>query len=57
MKAKGKKHQVILRALAFKWSRILWQCWMTRTPYNEQIYLNALGRKKSPNLPPNPSPA
>jgi len=52
MKAKGKKHHVILRALAFKWSRILWKCWFTRTPYNENIYLKSLTRKKSPNLPP-----
>ena len=52
MKARGKKHHVILRALAFKWIRILWKCWQTRTVYNEQIYLNALKQRKSPNLPP-----
>lgn len=57
MKAKGKKHHVILRALAFKWVRILWKCWSTRTPYNEQNYLNALQRKKSPNWPSTPTPA
>jgi len=50
LQAKGKKHHVILRALAFKWVRILWKCWSTRTPYNEQNYLKALERKKSPNL-------
>jgi transposase len=52
MKAKGKKHHVILRALAFKWVRILWKCWKTNTPYSEAAYLKALEKRKSPNLPP-----
>lgn len=51
MKAKGKKHHVILRALAFKWIRILWKCWQTRVPYSETTYLQALEKRKSPNLP------
>jgi transposase len=51
MKAKGKKHHVILRALAFKWARILWKCWKTNTPYDEALYLKALEKRKSPNLP------
>lgn len=51
MKAKGKKHHVILRALAFKWIRILWKCWQTRVPYSEAVYLKALEKRKSPNLP------
>ena len=42
MKAKGKKHHVILRALAFKWTRILWRCWKANTPYDEDRYLKAL---------------
>lgn len=52
MKAKGKKHHVILRALAFKWIRVLWKCWQTRVPYSEATYLKALEKRKSPNLPP-----
>ena len=51
MKAKGKRHHVILRALAFKWIRILWKCWQTRTAYNEACYLKALAQRKSPNAP------
>lgn len=51
MEAKGKKHHVILRALAFKWVRILWRCWQTRTPYNEELYLKALKKRNSLNLP------
>jgi transposase len=49
MKAKGKGHHAIMRALAFKWIRILWKCWHTRTPYNEQRYLQQLLHRKSPN--------
>lgn len=49
MKAKGKSHHVILRALAFKWVRILWKCWQTRTPYNEARYLKQLLARKSPH--------
>jgi transposase len=48
MKAKGKRHHVILRALAFKWVRILWKCWQTRTPYDEGRYLKQLAARKSP---------
>jgi transposase len=51
MKAKGKKHHVILRALAFKWARILWKCWQTHTPYDHDRYLKALKQRNSPNLP------
>lgn len=48
MKAKGKGRHVILRALAFKWIRVLWQCWQTRTPYDEARYLRQLAHRKSP---------
>jgi len=49
MKAKGKTHHVILRALAFKWIRILWKCWQTRTPYDEARYLKQLLARRSPH--------
>jgi transposase len=49
MKAKNKSHHVILRALAFKWVRILWKCWQTRTPYDETRYLKQLLARKSPH--------
>ena len=48
MEKKGKKHAVILRALAFKWIRILWRCWQDRTPYDEARYLRQLQHRKSP---------
>lgn len=49
MKAKGKGHHAILRALAFKWIRILWKCWQSHTPYDEDRYLKQLIHRKSPN--------
>ena len=47
---KGCSHQVAVRALAFKWIRILYRCWKTRTPYDESVYLKALKRRGSPLL-------
>jgi len=46
-RAKGCSHQAALRALAFKWVRILYRCWQTRTPYDESTYLNSLKRRGS----------
>jgi transposase len=45
---KGASHQAAVRALAFKWIRILFRCWQNRTPYDESVYLNALQRRGSP---------
>ena len=44
----GKSHQKAIRALAYKWGRILWRCWQDRVPYNEEKYLAALRRKQTP---------
>ncbi|MFT5103881.1 MAG: transposase [Candidatus Latescibacterota bacterium] len=49
-KEKGKRHQTIIRALAFKWIRIAFRCWQTRTPYDEAKYLTALKKRNSPLL-------
>jgi transposase len=46
-RAKGKAHQAAVRALAFKWIRILSRCWQDRTPYDEATYLQALHRRGS----------
>ena len=46
-RAKGKDHHAAVRALAFKWIRIIWRCWHSRTPYNEVIYLESLRKKGS----------
>ena len=45
---KGKKHHVAIRALAFKWIRIIYRCWITNTPYDEAKYLKALSKNSSP---------
>lgn len=47
---KGSSYQAAVRALAFKWIRILHRCWKTRTPYDETKYLNALRKRGSPLL-------
>ena len=49
-RAKGSSRQAALRALAFKWIRIVYRCWQTRTPYDEARYLSALKRRGSPLL-------
>jgi transposase len=38
----------VLRKLAFKWLRIIYRCWQTRTPYDEARYLESLRRSGSP---------
>jgi len=49
-RGKGCSHQAAVRALAFKWIRILYRCWITRTPYDEARYLKALQERGSPLL-------
>ena len=46
-RAKGCSYQAAVRALAFKWIRILYRCWETRTPYDEARYLKALQERGS----------
>jgi len=52
-RAQGKSHHSVVRALAFKWIRILFRCWKDRTPYDEQLYQRALtkGRPKAKTDP------
>jgi transposase len=44
---KGKSFHTIIRALAYKWIRILFRCWQNRTPYNETTYMEALKKRGS----------
>jgi len=48
---KGATHHMAVRALAFKWIRILYRCWKSRTPYNETVYLQALQNRGSNLIP------
>lgn len=53
---RGNHHHAAVRALAFKWIRILYRCWQDHTPYNEELYLQALARRGSPLLAYLPAP-
>ena len=46
--AQHKGHHAAVRALAFKWQRILFRCWKDRQPYDENKYIEALRRRGSP---------
>ena len=50
-KASGKRHWAILRALAFKWLRILWRCWNDRIAYDESAYIAKLRQRNSTLIP------
>jgi transposase len=45
---RGKTHPAAVRALAFKWIRIIWKCWKTNTEYDEAVYLQSLKKRNSP---------
>lgn len=46
-RAKGKSHAVAVRALAYKWIRIIWRCWKEKVVYNEATYLEGLRKRNS----------
>ena len=46
-RAKGCSYQAALRALAFKWIRIVYRCWKTSSVYDEKAYLQVLIRRGS----------
>jgi transposase len=48
LRKRGKSHHAALRALAFKWIRIMFRCWKNRTPYDEAVYRNSLKTRRSP---------
>lgn len=52
---KGSSHAMAVRALAFKWIRILYRCWKDRTAYDESKYLKALQRRGSPLVKTKPA--
>lgn len=47
-RGRGSSHQAALRALAYKWIRILYRCWKERMPYNEVAYCESLVSRRSP---------
>ena len=47
-RAKGAKRFTALRALAYKWLRIIFRCWQDRAPYDEARYIAGLKKAGSP---------
>jgi len=47
-RAKGKGHYCAVRALAFKWIRIIFRCWKDRVAYDDEKYMESLRRRRSP---------
>lgn len=39
---RGKGHHAAIRALAFKWQRIMWRCWQDHAPYDDAKYVASL---------------
>ena len=44
---RNKSHHAAVRALAFKWLRILFRCWKDRVPYDETRYVLTLQKRAS----------
>jgi hypothetical protein len=53
-RAKGKPRNTVVRALAFKWIRILFRCWQDRKVYSEEVYQQALVRRHRPAVNSSP---
>jgi transposase len=49
-RAGGMAHHAAVRALAYKWIRIIFRMWQTRTPYSEAMYMQHLQSRNSPLL-------
>ncbi len=49
-RSRGKAHHTAIRALAYKWIRIIFACWRDHTVYNEIAYYLRLKEKNSPLL-------
>jgi len=47
LRERGKSHHAAVRALAFKWIRVIFACWKNRTPYDNQVFLDALAKRGS----------
>jgi transposase len=45
---KGASHHTAVRALGFKWQRIIFRCWQDRTTYDDKRYEKSLKTHRSP---------
>lgn len=50
-RTKGSPHNMAVRALAYKWQRVIWRCWQDHKPYEEKTYEAALRKNGSPLVP------
>jgi len=48
LRKRGKNHNAAVRALAYKWIRILFRCWKDRQPYQDEVYTKSLFKHGSP---------
>jgi len=46
-KEKNQSHHAAVRALAFKWMRIIYRCWKDGKAYDEEIYMQSLRRRSA----------
>ena len=46
-RTRGKGHHAAVRALAYKWIRIIFRCWKDRTPYDDSLYVRSLIKRGS----------
>jgi hypothetical protein len=46
-RGRGKDHHAAVRALAYKWIRIMFRCWKDRTPYVDSVYVKSLTKRGS----------
>ena len=47
-RTKGSPYHTAVRALAYKWQRIIFRCWQNHTPYQDDLYEAALRKHGSP---------
>ena len=47
-RGRHKSHHAAVRALSFKWLRIVFRCWKDRVPYEEARYVLALQKRTAP---------
>ncbi|MBL6765206.1 MAG: IS110 family transposase [Verrucomicrobiae bacterium] len=45
---KGAQHHTAVRALAFKWQRVIFRCWQDHLPYDDQAFEASLQKRNSP---------
>lgn len=50
-RSRGNDHHAAVRALAYKWIRIMFRCWKDRQPYDDALYTKSLAERGSALAP------